>query len=110
MTPRTPSIRPADIPADHRERGQWIIGQLKLRGTSLRKLSLSAGYDASYVSQALTRPLQPAEALIATALGTTEAVLFPERHDRIGQRLNRRNPSKSRRADPARNGKARGIA
>lgn len=111
MTLQTSPINPRNIPRDPYERAQWVLGQLKLRGTSCRKLSLAAGYNANYVAQGLYVALQPAEALIATALGTTEAVLFPERHDENGNRLRRRNPRhKSSHSVAARNDQTRGAA
>ncbi len=111
MTLQTPPINPKHIPRDPYERAQWVIGQLKQRGTSCRKLSLDAGYNASYAVQCLYVALQPAEHLIATALGTTEAVLFPERHDENGIRLRRRNPRhKSNHSTQGRNGQTRGAA
>ena len=82
-------IDPRKVPADPRERAQWIIGQLKLRGLSLRGLARLHGWKPSNVSGALRIPNYPAEKAIAKALGTTPAVVFPDRYDRKGRRLHR---------------------
>lgn len=92
MTLQTLPVDPRKIPRDPFDRRQWVFAELKRRGTSCRKLSIDADYNPSYAAQCLYKPLQPAEHLIAAALGITAAALFPERHDEHGQRLSRCNP------------------
>lgn len=91
ILPNIPPIDPHEVPRDPIDRQNWAIGELKKRGLSFRALSVANNYSHSYVSRCMLIPLAPAEAILAHAFGTTPAVLFPERHDASGKRLNRRN-------------------
>ncbi|MBF0334600.1 MAG: helix-turn-helix domain-containing protein [Alphaproteobacteria bacterium] len=82
ITTTTP-IDPRKVPSDPRERAEWIISQLKLRGLSLAQLASRRGVDRRAFSQALRLPNHPAETAIALALGTAPAVLFPDRYDGV---------------------------
>jgi len=87
----------------------WVVGQLRLRGTSLRRLAGEAGVSQQAMSHALTAPSSYLEAVIAEALGLTPRQLFPERFDDAGNRLHwTREPQRTtrRRAGNVQSGEA----
>ena len=75
-----------DIPKNPARRREWIKGELRLRGTSLRQLALAIGVAPQSMSATLTQPLSHLEPVIADALGVTVEELFPERFEN-GHRL-----------------------
>jgi len=76
-----------NIPKNPAERRVWITGQLRLRGTSLRRLAVQEGVSPQAMSNALMLPSSHLEEVIAKALGLTAQQLFPERFDANGNRL-----------------------
>lgn len=58
-----------------------ITAALKKRGLSCRQLSLHHGYGPSTLHSALHRPWPKAEQLIAEAIGTTPAKIWPSRYE-----------------------------
>jgi len=76
-----------NIPKDPAERRVWIVGQLRLRGTSLRRLAAITGVSQQAMSHALTGSSSHLEVVIADALGLTPQQLFPERFTADGGRL-----------------------
>jgi Ner family transcriptional regulator len=90
------SIKPSDVPTDQFQRAQWVMTQLRLRGTNLSQLAREHGLHSQVFSLALRGPHARAEEVIAEALGTTPRVLFPERFTANGVRIYRRRlqPSK----------------
>ena len=80
-------IKPTEVPTNLFERSQWIMTQLRLRGTNLSRLAVENDLHRQVVSLALTSPHARAEELIADALGTKPRVLFPERFNASGVRL-----------------------
>jgi len=75
------------VPKNPAERRVWILGQLRLRGTSLRRLAAQEGVSPQAMSNALMCPSSHLEEVIAAALGLTVQQLFPERFDDHGNRL-----------------------
>lgn len=65
----------------------WILGELRLRGTSLRRLAAEHGVSQQAMSHALIASSSHLEAVIAEAIGLTAQQLFPERFDEQGNRL-----------------------
>jgi lambda repressor-like predicted transcriptional regulator len=78
---------PKDPPKDPAERREWIKGQLRLKGFSLRRLATQEGVCPQAVCGALSHPSSHLEEVIAAPLGMTARQLFPERFDAKGNRL-----------------------
>lgn len=79
----------------------WIVGQLRLRGTSLRRLADQTGVSQQAMSHALTGSSSHLEPVIAQALGLTPQQLFPERFTAEGVRLHwTREPQRTTRRRP----------
>lgn len=76
-----------NAPKNPAERRGWIVWQLRLRGTSLRRLAADHGVSQQAMSHALTASSSHLEAVIAEALGLMPEQLFPERFDAQGKRL-----------------------
>ena len=70
------SLHPADV-----------IAALSKRGISLRGLAARSSISSAGLSNALRRPSERAERIIATALDTTPAQLWPSRFDGNGKRV-----------------------
>ena len=83
------SIAPTSnlIPKNPAERRGWIVWQLRLKGTSLRRLAAEHGVSQQAMSHALTASSSHLETVIAEALGLRPEQLFPERFDDRGNRL-----------------------
>lgn len=87
------------VPKNPAQRRVWILGQLRLLGTSLRRLAAVEGVSPQAMSNALNLPSSHLETVIATALGLTAQQLFPERFDAAGNRLGwTRTPQRTTRA------------
>lgn len=86
------------IPTSPRERQQWVLFQLKLRGESFASVGVKEGVSKSSVRQALTEPSFRIEKALAKTLGLTPRELFPERYDARGRRLHQVRGQKARRA------------
>jgi lambda repressor-like predicted transcriptional regulator len=81
------AIDPKKVPSNVFERSQWIQVELRKRGTNLRRLAHDNSLGATTLYSALRLPSLPSEQVIADALGTTPAVLFPDRYTPAGDRL-----------------------
>lgn len=81
------AIATLTVPKNTAERRIWICAQLRLRGNSLRRLAREQGVSHQAMSAALMAPNSHLEPVIAAALGLTPTQLFPERFDRLGNRL-----------------------
>lgn len=88
-------IDPSAIPEHLFERKQWILAQLRLRGTSLTQLAKDNRLHLPALSLALMSPHGRGEEVIARALGTTPPVLFKERFSANGERIFGRRDRKS---------------
>lgn len=88
-------IKPSTIPEHPFERKQWILTQLRLRGTSLTQLAQENDLHLPALSLALLSPHGRGEEVIAKALGTTADVLFKERFSANGERIFLRRDRKS---------------
>lgn len=75
------------VPKNPAERRLWIWVNLRLRGTSLRRLAVENGVSQQAMSHALGNPSSHLETVIAEALGLTPQQLFPERFTEDGKRL-----------------------
>ncbi|BDI37249.1 helix-turn-helix domain-containing protein [Escherichia coli] len=65
-----------------------IIAGLRKRGTSLAKVSRSAGLASATLANALTRSWPRGEKLIADALETSPEIIWPSRYfDNQGNRI-----------------------
>ncbi|GHD63737.1 helix-turn-helix domain-containing protein [Jeongeupia chitinilytica] len=65
-----------------------VVCALRKQGWSLRKLSLHHGYaDGGTLKCALSRPWPKAERLIAEAIGTSPAEIWPSRYRRQAAEL-----------------------
>jgi Ner family transcriptional regulator len=78
-----------NIPADPLARRDWVVYQLRTRGSSLRQIAREIGVVHQAVSQTLVLPNSHIEPAIAKALGVSVRDLFPERFDSRGRRLHR---------------------
>lgn len=105
-----PQINTCDIPKEPAQRRVWVIYQLKLRGTNVRRLARKWGVSPSAIQNALTSPSSHLEVAIAKMLGLTPQQLFPERFDANGQRLHITQPPKRIRPKAARNVQVQGAA
>lgn len=76
-----------NVPKNPTERRVWVVIQLRLRGTSLRRLAAQTGVSQQAMSHALTGSSSHLEVVIAEALGLTPQQLFPERFTEDGIRL-----------------------
>lgn len=63
-----------------------IVAALRKAGWSLRRLSKHHGYNPTVLSNALNRDWPKGERIIAEAIGVDPATIWPERHERRGQR------------------------
>ena len=93
------------IPTDPRERLAWALYQLKLRGLSLRRVAIDAGYHPQTLRGAFFLPTLPQERVIAGALDLAVEELFPERYDEEGNRIPHVREPKANAASAARHGK-----
>lgn len=95
------------VPTDPAVRRQWILGQLRLRGLSLRKIAEAEAVSPQAVSAAISAPSEALERALAAALDLTPEELFPERFFR-GRRIHqvRGKGTKSRSEALVRNGVA----
>ncbi len=78
---------PIPIPNDAARRAQWIIGELKLAGSSLAAIALELNCSRQAGALALRMGSQRWEAAIASKLGRSLHELFPDRYDKTGRRL-----------------------
>lgn len=78
-----------NVPKNPAERRAWICYQLRLRGSSLRRIASDLGVSQQAASHALLSPSSHIEKAIAEAIGLTPETLFPERFDAAGNRLSR---------------------
>lgn len=86
------------VPKNPAERRVWIPSQLRLLGTSLRRLAAEEGVSPQAMSNALNLSSSHLETVIAAALGLTAQQMFPERFDAAGNRLGwTRTPQRSTR-------------
>jgi len=83
----TIDVTTVNIPEKPAERRVWIVGQLRLRGTSLRRLAAQEKVCQQAMSNALNHSSSYLEEVIAQALDLTVQQLFPERFDDRGNRL-----------------------
>jgi lambda repressor-like predicted transcriptional regulator len=75
------------IPENPAVRRVWIIAQLRLKGTSLRRLALKEGVTPQAMSLALISASSHLQAVIADAVGLPVHKLFREFYDASGNRL-----------------------
>ncbi|AVO56286.1 helix-turn-helix domain-containing protein [Ectopseudomonas mendocina] len=68
-----------DIPAAPSHRWEWIKFQLRLRGTSLADIARTLKVTGSAVKNAKHLPYPRVERAIASALGLSPALIWPER-------------------------------
>ena len=81
-----------NIPKEPSERRVWIVGQLRLRGSSLRKVADRLGVSHQSCSTALLAPSERIEIAIAEELGIPVQRLFPDRFSPEGRRLPQSRP------------------
>ncbi len=62
----------------------YIAYQIRLCGTSLRRISAAYGYKPNSASAALRKPWPKMERLIAAALGKAPHEIWPSRYDGDG--------------------------
>ncbi|WP_162917003.1 helix-turn-helix domain-containing protein [Dongia deserti] len=99
-----------DVPKDAAKRRHWVIYQLRVRGTNLRRFAFQIGVSQQAVSAALFSPSSYIETALAKELGLKPQQLFPERFDSAGRRLHAtRSPQRSR-APLGRNVQVPGVA
>lgn len=70
----------------------WVLGELRLSGTSLSAIARREGVKRQAVGAALLAPSERMERLLADELGMKVHALFPERYSRDGTRTVRSNP------------------
>ncbi|EAB4091036.1 helix-turn-helix domain-containing protein [Salmonella enterica] len=58
-----------------------IVAEIRKRGWSLRRLSLSMGMSAGYLKNALDRPWPKGERIIADVIGSTPEKIWPSRYN-----------------------------
>jgi Ner family transcriptional regulator len=99
-----------DVPKEPTQRRAWVGYQLKIRGSSIRRLAFENNVSPQSVGQALMAPSFHLERVIAKALGLRVEQLFPERYSADGcRKMTTRTPQRS--SDlPPRNGKGRRAA
>lgn len=77
-----------DIPKRPTERRQWILFQLKLKGSNLSALARELGCSHQAVIHAAAgRPSQDIEKALADKIGVPHRALFPEHFDEEGNRI-----------------------
>ena len=81
-----------NIPKEPAERRVWILGQLRLRGSSLRKIADRLGVSHQSCSIALMAPSERIEIAIAEELDIPVQALFPDRFTPEGRRLPQSRP------------------
>ncbi|WP_446719490.1 helix-turn-helix domain-containing protein [Inquilinus sp. OTU3971] len=81
-----------DIPKEAAERRVWIIGRLRLRGTSLAAIARDLGVARQSVQGALLVPSERIEKAIADALALPVHDLFPDRYSGEGRRICQSRP------------------
>lgn len=62
-----------------------VVAELRMKGYSLRQLSILNGYSPGVLATALQKPYPMAEALIADALGMKPAQIWPTRYGPDGK-------------------------
>lgn len=67
----------------------WICYMLRLRGLSLRRMSLADGMSENAYAIALWKPYPRAQAAIGSALGIHPSKIWPERYDSAGAPIKR---------------------
>lgn len=87
VTSMTKSQHPYQVPSDHTRRAVWILGELKLVGSSLAAIALELGCSRQAGAQALRMGSYRWEQAIAAKLGRPVQSLFPDRYDGSGKRL-----------------------
>jgi len=97
------AIATLNIPKNPAQRRVWICGELRLRGTSLRRLAQKEKVSHQAMSAALVTSSSHLQAVIAAALGLTPQQLFPEYFDRSGNRLNLTREPQRNTGRPGRN-------
>lgn len=75
------------VPQNPAQRRVWIIAQLRMKGTSLRKLALREGVTPQAMSTACLTASSHLQAVIAEAIGLPVHRLFPEFFDDNGARI-----------------------
>lgn len=99
-----------DIPTEPQNWRAWIVYQLRIRGSSLRKIADREGVVQQAVATAMLMPSYHLEQAIAKELGLKVQDLFPERFDVAGRRIGRiRTPNRISGHQP-RNGKGARVA
>jgi Ner family transcriptional regulator len=77
-----------DIPKRPTERAQWILFQLKVRGSNYSALARELGCSNQAVAWAAGgRPSREIEKAIADKIGVRHVDLFPEHFDENGERV-----------------------
>jgi Ner family transcriptional regulator len=99
-----------DIPKEPTQRRAWVGYQLKIRGSSLRRIALDNGVSHQAVGQALMAPSFHLERVIAKAIGLSVQDLFPERYLVDGTRKLTTRGSQGNSGRPSRNGKGERAA
>ena len=97
------AINTTEVPKEPAKRRAWVIFQLKIRNTNMRRLARKWGVTPSAVQNALYVPSSHIESALAKVLGLTPQQLFPERFDSAGERLHVTMPAKRSRAGIPRN-------
>jgi Ner family transcriptional regulator len=78
-----------------------IKATVRKRGSTLRAISVAAGYSANTGTVALTKPMPGPQKTIANFLGLSLHDLWPNWYDQQGQRIDARS---TRKATPKRGG------
>ncbi len=77
-----------NIPKEPSVRREWIKYQLRLKGYSLRQLSIEQGVYPNVAAVALIRTFPKWERIIANRIGVLPQELWPERYDDKGRPIN----------------------
>jgi lambda repressor-like predicted transcriptional regulator len=72
---------------DVRERTLWVQAELRRVGSSFSAIARENGWSRGAVANAMFVASDPQEKAIADKLGGSQQELFPERYDRLGERL-----------------------
>lgn len=80
-----PNTDPSQIPANPRQRREWIKYQLRLRNSSLAQVARDHGVSRDAAILALRKPYPRMERAIANALGLEPIQIWPERYDENGR-------------------------
>src|SRR6266404_9236015 len=94
-----------DVPKEPARRRAWVVYQLRVRGSSLRRLALQERVSVSAIANALVMPPSHLEQPIAKALGLAVIDLFPEPFDDAGERIHRTRERQRISQPSPRNGK-----